>query len=181
VDLDTARLSLRRPAAADVDAILRIHRDPRTCTHNPSDALATRNEAEAVFGRWDHHWQRFGFGYWVVRRHDSAMPVGFAGVKLVRFGERRVLNLFYRFAPPAWGHGLASEAATAIVAWATEALPEYAILARVRPDNVASQRVALKAGLVRAPHLDGPGDDGLDWIFTSGWPNEPAGLHDTQS
>ena len=37
--LQTARLSLRRPTEADVEAILAIHRDPETCVHNPSDAL----------------------------------------------------------------------------------------------------------------------------------------------
>lgn len=38
-ELQTARLSLRRPTAADIDAIFEIHSDPRTCLHNPSDRL----------------------------------------------------------------------------------------------------------------------------------------------
>ena len=36
-ELLTARLSLRRPAPADIDAIYRIHHDPRACAHNPAD------------------------------------------------------------------------------------------------------------------------------------------------
>jgi len=164
-ELRTERLSLRRPNPADVDAILAIHQDPRAVAHNPSDALATREEAKALYQRWDGHWRRHGFGYWVVRRRDSWPPLGFCGTKVMEFRHRPVLNLFYRFSPEVWGSGLASEAATAVVEWAAEAGPGFPVIARVRPDNVASWHVASRAGLVRAEHLDERGYDGLDWIF----------------
>jgi [ribosomal protein S5]-alanine N-acetyltransferase len=166
----TARLSLRRPAAADIDAIHAIHRDERACLHNPSDMLATRAEAEDLYRRWDEHWQRHGFGYWVVRRHHSREPVGFCGIKLMRLHGREVLNLFYRLDPSAWGNGLATEAAAAVVGWAAAHVPDRPLVARVRPDNAASVRVAARVGLHRAEHLDSPGEDGLDWIFTASWP-----------
>ena len=67
-ELRTARLSLRRPAEADIDSIFAIHHDPETCLHNPSDALATFEEAESLYQRWDEQWRRCGWGYWVVRR-----------------------------------------------------------------------------------------------------------------
>jgi RimJ/RimL family protein N-acetyltransferase len=163
-ELTTERLSLRRPRPADVDAIFAIHADALACAHNPSDALATLQEAAELFERWDGHWQRHGFGYWVVRPHDSIETLGFCGVKYV---DDRVLNLFYRFAPENWGNGVATEAATAVVRW-TARLPAHAVIARVRPDNVASQRVAVRAGLSRAAHLDGEGHDGFDWVYGSG-------------
>jgi RimJ/RimL family protein N-acetyltransferase len=67
---------------------------------------------------------------------------------------------------------VATEAATAVVAWAGLHLPEWPIIARVRPDNVASQKVAQRAGLTRAEHLDDDGEDGLDWLFVLRWPTE---------
>jgi ribosomal-protein-alanine N-acetyltransferase len=165
----TARLSLRRPTQEDVGAIFAIHSDPQVCVHNPSDALVTPAEAAKLFERWNDHWNRFGFGYWVVRRRDSDRQLGFCGLKVMQFRERRVLNLFYRFDPATWGNGLASEAATAVVESATEQFPRCPLIARVRPENIASQRVAVRAGLIRAEHLDGPGYDGFDWIFVSRW------------
>ncbi|MEV6617378.1 hypothetical protein AB0N31_26690 [Streptomyces sp. NPDC051051] len=48
-ELLTARLSLRRPEPADVDAILALHSGPRTCAHNPSGALHRYEEAQALF------------------------------------------------------------------------------------------------------------------------------------
>ncbi|AXB49186.1 acetyltransferase [Amycolatopsis albispora] len=161
----TRRLSLRRPAPGDIDAILAIHRDPRACAHNPSDQLTARDEAEQLFHRWDAHWSGHGFGYWTVRPAGAGEPVGFCGLKVVEFRRQMVLNLFYRFAPAHWGAGLATEAATAAVEWAAAHRPEHSVIARVRPANHASAKVAARAGLTRATHLDGPGYDGHDHIF----------------
>ncbi|MGW0701707.1 GNAT family N-acetyltransferase [Streptomyces sp. NPDC002867] len=101
-ELRTARLSLRRPTEADIDAIFEIHNDPRTCLHNPSDALARFEEAEELYQGWNDQWQRCGYGYWVVRRHGSGQQLGFCGIKPMDLHGRRVLNLFYRFATSAW-------------------------------------------------------------------------------
>jgi len=168
-ELLTARLSLSRPTTDDIDAIFAIHNDPRACAHNPSDALATLTEAAALLERWDDHWQRFGVGYWVVRRRESATQLGFSGLKVMQFREKPVLNLFYRFDPATWGNGLATEAAAAVVAVAAEHFPQSPVIARVRPENLASQRVAARAGLRRAEQLDGPGYDGFDCIFAVRW------------
>lgn len=165
-ELLTARLVLRRPERHDAGAIFAIHSDPRAFLHNPSDALTSREEAEQLFERWDEHWRRFGFGYWVIRWRDVSAPLGFCGVKVMRFAGQQVLNLFYRLDPAAWGDGVGSEAVAAVIS-ATRRHPEYPLIARVRPRNVASQRVAVRAGLIRAEHLDQPGEDGLDWIYVS--------------
>nr|WP_188307862.1 GNAT family N-acetyltransferase [Streptomyces sp. CBMA123] len=171
--MTTSRLSLRRPVEGDVDAVLAIHRDPDACRHNPSDALTTRAEAEERHGRWDALWRARGFGYWTVRSREASPVLGFCGVKPMDLAGRPVLNLFYRFAPAAWGHGYAAEAATAVVTWAATHAPELPLIARIRPENLPSQRVALRAGLHRAEHLDGPGCDGFDWIYAAG----PVGGH----
>jgi [ribosomal protein S5]-alanine N-acetyltransferase len=183
-ELQTTRLSLRRPTPADIDTIYRLHYDPVACAHNPGDMLANRAEAEDLYRRWDEHWQRHGFGYWVIRgrnNHEACEPLGFCGIKLIQLHGRTVLNLFYRLDPSAWGNGVATEAATAVVGWATSHMPDRPLIARVRPDNMASLKVAARTGLRRAPHLDTAGEDGLDWIFTSHWPDSPADIDGPRS
>ncbi|TDD10408.1 N-acetyltransferase [Nonomuraea deserti] len=170
-ELLTARLSLRCPAPEDIDAIFSIHNDPATCLHNPSDALSRREEARQLFQRWNDHWQRWGFGYWVVRRRGSDRQLGFCGTKAMDLNGMRVLNLFYRFEASSWGQGLAGEAAGAVVGWVSVRVPDLPLIARVRPANIASQRVAVRAGLARAEHLDTAGEDGLDWIFATNLPH----------
>jgi len=166
-ELETARLSLRRPTAADIDAIFAIQGDLRACYHNPSDRLAQREEAEELYRRWNDQWERCGYGYWIVECLGHDVQLGFCGIKPMELNGMKTLNLFYRFAPSAWGQGLASEAATAVAAWASRHVPDLPLIARVRPANVASQRVAIRVGLIRAEHLDTAGDDGLDWIFAA--------------
>lgn len=81
-----------------------------------------------------------------------------------------VLNPFYRFAASAWGQGFASEAVTAVTDWVSRHVTDLPLIARVRPANAASQRVAVRAGLMRAEHLDGPGYDGFDCIYAAKQP-----------
>jgi len=169
-ELRSRRLVLTRPTLHDVESILVIHQDPLATGHNPSDRLGDLCDAEALYARWDQHWVSHGFGYWVIRRHGEQTQLGFCGLKLMTLADERVLNLFYRLGPANWHQGLASEAAAVVVGWATTHQAGHRVVARVRPANVASHRVALNAGLVRAAELDGPGSDGFDCIYVS----EPA-------
>lgn len=165
MELRTTRLVLRRPVRADAGFVFSVHNDRRTTEHNPGDALHTPEEAEQLLSRWDAHWNRHGFGYWVV---VAETPVGFCGAKVMELARQPILNLFYRLAPEHWGRGIASEAAGAVRQWASEV--DLPLVARVRPDNVASARIATRIGLQRRPELDGPGFDGFDHIYVSYWP-----------
>jgi RimJ/RimL family protein N-acetyltransferase len=165
-ELRTGRLLLRRPAGSDVGAILAVHRDPLACAHNPGDRLQTRSEALERLHHWTAHWDRHGFGYWTVLTGAPPALVGFCGLKVMPLRGAPALNLFYRFAPAAWHRGYATEAAAAVVAWAAEHRPDLPLVARVRPENLASQRVATRIGLHRAPRLDHPGEDGPDLLYT---------------
>lgn len=165
--LVTDRLLLRRPQPDDVEIIYDIYRDPRASEYNPSNLLRDRYGAESLYDSWDSHWRTEGFGYWTVLRHESDRPVGFCGLKYMWFHDDQVTNLFYGFDPTWWGRGLAAEAARAAVDWAAKHLPGVAVVARIRPDNTASQRVAVRAGLNRAEHLDGLGFDGLEWVYVT--------------
>jgi ribosomal-protein-alanine N-acetyltransferase len=88
----------------------------------------------------------------------------FADNVIKAFGQGPT-NLFYRLNPCAWRQGVGSEAAAAVVEWSLQLHPARPVIARVRPANHTSARVALKAGLARAAELDSLGEDGPDWIF----------------
>jgi len=169
-ELRTERLALRHPVASDVEAVLRIHQAPEAVAHNPSDAIEDQAGAERLLQRWIDHWRRNALGYWAVSWSDDPSVFGFCGIKVMSLRDRPVANLFYRFDPCVWGRGVASEAASVVVDWAVARSPALPVIARVRPDNVASARVATKAGLSRVRGLDTLGEDGLDQIFVSpGW------------
>jgi hypothetical protein len=54
---------------------------------------------------------------------------------------------------------------TAVIGWVTRIRPDQRLIARIRPDNTPSARVAAKTGLVRAADLDTDGEDGPDHIW----------------
>ena len=165
--LVTERLRLRRPRADDAAGVQVILTDPRTVAHNPSDALTGAREAEALVAMWMRHWDEHRFGYCCVDERVTGRFIGYTGIKRATINDHAVLNLVYRLRPEAWGLGYATEAAGAVVAWARTHLPGEVVVARVRPDNLPSRRVALKIGLHRDPELDAWGHDGPDQAFTT--------------
>lgn len=164
--LETARLSLRRPVPADVDAILEICGDP----HPGVFAVTTRAVAQSLYDDWNEHWERHGFGYWVIRYRDDDAAVGFCGVRTLPMPAGPALNLYYRLAPAVRGRGLATEAATAVIDWSHANLPDLPVIARIQPGNDASPKVALRVGLTPAEHLNT--DSWIHYIDRADWGRE---------
>lgn len=152
--VETERLLLRRPALDDLAAHHRIHSDPRTWRHKPDLRHDRVDRSEQQLLHWLAHWAEHGYGYWSVEREGRV--VGFGGLMLLpawRGGED-ALNLYYRFEPESWGRGYATETARAALALAGRELPRLLVVARIRPSNAESVRVAERAGMVRRPDLD---------------------------
>jgi RimJ/RimL family protein N-acetyltransferase len=101
----------------------------------------------------------------VLRTPVGGLPpgtfLGSAGAAALPFDA---WNLGYRFAPEAWGHGFATEAARASLAAAQEARPRTPVTARVLAANAASVRVLERLGLevawqgASSPEPTGPDD-----------------------
>ncbi|SCG56280.1 GNAT family N-acetyltransferase [Micromonospora humi] len=154
----SGRLLLRAPTAADLADVFRIHGDPRTNQFNPAGPHTGVDASGELLDEWLDHWRRHGFGYWAVQSASSGEVLGFAGVRHGQWIGRPMLNLYYRFAPPHWGWGYATEAARHAVEWAATHVPGPPVLARTTADNLPSIRTAQAAGLVRRPDLDATHD-----------------------
>ncbi len=152
--VETERLVLRRPLATDLDELHRIHADPRTWLHKPELRHDTLEESSRQLAVWLAHWNERGYGYWTVEQ--GAAVVGFGGLMLIPRWQGRVdvLNLYYRFDPDHWGQGYATETARVALELARRELPQYPVVARIRPGNAESIRVAERSGLERRPEWD---------------------------
>lgn len=65
-----------------------VHSDPRTNLHNPAGPDQDRAASSARLDEWVEHWDRHGFGYWVVEAtsipssaNARSPVVGFCGVR----------------------------------------------------------------------------------------------------
>ncbi len=152
--VETERLVLRRPRLDDLDDHHRIHADPRTWEHNPEGRHTDRPASERQLLHWLAHWQERRFGYWTVEREGRV--IGFGGLWVLPdwHGLGAVLNIYYRLEPEAWGNGYATELVRAALELYRRELADLPAVARVRPGNVESMRVAERAGLERRPDLD---------------------------
>ena len=89
-------------------------------------------------------WREHGFGPWAVVDKASGELLGHAGLQpLEETGE---VELAYYLGRSGWGRGLATEAADAAVRFGFERVRLGRIVAVVRPENSASQRVLEKIG-----------------------------------
>ena len=142
-ELRTSRLLLRPPTLADVDAYFEMASDPEYAVfgaRQPLDRAAMGRALERIIG-----------GPWALRPEfaiewDGRM-VGRVMVDVDRVNE--VGTLGYGVAREFWGHGIASEAARAVVDYVFSVLEMEKLAARVDPRNVASVRVLEKLGMQR--------------------------------
>lgn len=96
---------------------------------------------------WDDrcHWEEHGFGPWALFDAESGSFAGRGGLAWSTVDDHLTIELPWSIRPSLQGRGLATEAALAAIRWARETGFEE-VVALTLPDNLASRRVAEKAG-----------------------------------
>jgi RimJ/RimL family protein N-acetyltransferase len=156
--IETERLLLRLPEDGDVDSIYRFVADPEVMRWIGEDGR-TRGYADAVdrIERYRRAWELDGFGHFMVVPKGSRDAIGRVGILVWdartwhhgtrrELGEAAELELGWTLERAAWGHGFATEAATAVAEWAFRELQPPRLISLIRPDNARSLRVAQKVG-----------------------------------
>jgi len=109
-------------------------------------APRTRDEVAASIGRMlAAYVERPGYGLLHASLRDSGRYVGGCGLFKVPEGDD--IEIAYRLPVDCWGHGYATEMATAVLAYGFEELSLSRIIGLTWPENVASQRVLEKIGM----------------------------------
>jgi ribosomal-protein-alanine N-acetyltransferase len=116
----------------------------------------TLAESDALVDRIVDRWRRDGHGLWAVERTEDSAFLGFTGLAGADGspGVPQLVEIGYRFAVPAWGHGYATEAARAAVAWGFEVLGVGEIASWTAVSNIRSQAVMRRIGMTHDPADD---------------------------
>ncbi len=146
VMLETPRLLLRSMRAADIDALLRIFADPKVMASFGVEPF-NRDQMARWVQRNLAHQAEHGYGLFSVILKSSGELIGDCGLELMEVDGAWVAELGYDFGSAYWNQGYATEAACAVRdhAWRVLHLPQ--LISLIRVGNLASQRVAEKAGL----------------------------------
>ena len=152
--LETERLRLRRLEQTDLDVhYKRVFADPDVMRTLRGGVPLTRSEFEGRARKsFFDHWERHGFGPWVVERKSDARLIGHCGLRY--WPASTDVELFYAIERPAWDNGYATEAAFATVAAGFAALALERISACIATGNSASARVLEKLGMQRVGECD---------------------------
>jgi RimJ/RimL family protein N-acetyltransferase len=146
VVMTTERLRLRPRTMADLEACVAMDLDPEVRRFiygsTPPDPEELRAQLRTrIAGGWPAEG-----GIWVVEWRDAPGFLGWCG--LFPLEASGLIEIGYRYVQSAWGQGIATEAARAVLDHGFRDLGFDPIVGVTHPGNRASQRVLAKIGLI---------------------------------
>jgi RimJ/RimL family protein N-acetyltransferase len=154
--LDTPRLLIRGRTVAELEPCLAMDRDPEVTrfVKGPwGDPIAHRRFVELRINRPYPP----GLGYWSI--WERSAPDTFVGWVLLipDHGVGPEVEIGWRLARTAWGRGIATEAAKALLRHAFDTLGLARVVADISARNAASRAVAEKIGMKLVALIDEDG------------------------
>jgi len=154
-ELTTTRLRLRPWRDTDRPAWAALNADP--AVREFLGGTLTRAESDARLDSFQAALTERGWGWWALELTATGELIGMAGLDPV---DEEVpvdgIEIGWRLARAHWGHGYATEAARAVLAFAfdTLALPE--VLAIAALGNTRSHQVMTRLGMTRLRTFTSP-------------------------
>ena len=149
VVLRTERLILRPWRDDDLAPFAALNADPRVRAHFPS--CLSRAESDGSAQRIREGFAQLGYGLWAAEIVGGAPFIGFVGLAAPNFSAHFTpcVEIGWRLAHGAWGHGYATEGARAALAFGFDTLRLAEIISMTTPDNARSRHVMEKLGMSR--------------------------------
>jgi RimJ/RimL family protein N-acetyltransferase len=144
-----------------------MHRDPVQMA--TLGGVRTEVETEAYMARNLEHWNRYGFGVWLMRDRVDGRVAGRVPLRHLLVEGLDEIEVGYAFYPAYWGQGLAAEAATACLDLARDSLAVASVVGVTLPDNARSQRVMSKLGMLLERTIEHAGQPHLLYRTTPAW------------
>jgi ribosomal-protein-alanine N-acetyltransferase len=143
--LQTPRLTLREFEFEDVDALATVLSDPETMRYYPMsfDRAAVADWIQRNRTRYAND----GFGLWAMILKSTCELVGDCGLVRQSVDGVEEIEIGYHVRRDLWSRGYASEAARACRDYGFANLQVDRLISLIRPENLASRRVAEKNGM----------------------------------
>jgi RimJ/RimL family protein N-acetyltransferase len=146
--IETPRLVCERLRMDHLPELSPLLRDPRVAEWLWPHGHPTERDLIDGTKQKEQHWERHGFGLWLLRDHSSRAAVGWGGLQWTYVAKLDEVEAAWAIAPERWRQGLATELAEAAIATAFGPLGLREVIAFTLPHNIASRRVMEKTGFV---------------------------------
>ena len=151
--LETGRLTLRDWSESDRDSFAMMHAHPGVM-HDYGGPIS-RADSDAKFDRYAQAFDQHGFGRWLVETASGEF-LGYCGVMSGYtghpLGDHHEIG--WRLVRPVWGHGYATEAASAALEDVFQRIGLTEVLSYTTLKNIRSQSVMRKLNLARDASRD---------------------------
>lgn len=153
-ELRTARLRLRRWRESDREPFAAMNADPAVMTYFPS--TLDRATSDAIIDRAEAAFEAEGFALWAIERLEDRAFIGFVGLARPSFEAAFTpcVEIGWRLARDAWGHGYATEGALAVRDYAFDVVGLDELLSWTTVANAPSRRVMERIGMTHDPADD---------------------------
>lgn len=152
--LCTPRLLLRRWRDEDLAPFAALNADPEVMAHFVEPLTPQRSHR--MVDRIEAAFTRDGFGLWAVEVRETGQFIGFTGLNEVAFTAHftPAVEVGWRLARAAWGHGYATEAARAALRYGFREAGLAEIVAFTSVTNQRSEAVMRRLGMTHDPADD---------------------------
>ena len=144
--LETKRLVLRQWQATDLPAFAVLNADPEVMRYFPKPL--SRAESDAMAHKCQALIAAKGWGFWAAALKSTGHFIGLVGLHQPQadLPFAPCIEVGWRLQQQYWGHGYATEAASAALAFAFETLTEDAVVAFTTVENKRSRAVMTRLG-----------------------------------
>jgi RimJ/RimL family protein N-acetyltransferase len=150
--LNTPRLTLRPFTEADAEPLHRILNEDGLLRYFPRPDLPDMARVQRLIDGQLRHWEEHGLGWWAVELRATGELLGWNGLQYLP--ETAEVEVGYLLSTQHWGQGLATEGAQAALRFGVDTLGLGSIVGIAHLENVASQRVLEKSGLMFVNEAD---------------------------
>ena len=151
--IETERLILRAFRDDDREAFAAINADPRV--GDWLGGVRTRAESDETIDRINANIAARGYDFWAAARKADDKLIGMIGLRCHdESPPGPCIEMGWRLSPDAQGQGLATEGAGAALAWGFANIDTPEIIAFTAHNNLRSQAVMTRIGMVRDPARD---------------------------
>ncbi|SEG64732.1 Protein N-acetyltransferase, RimJ/RimL family [Actinacidiphila yanglinensis] len=149
MELVTERLRLRMWRDEDLEALVALDSDPEVMRFIRDGSTRDRAQVTASFALLRQNWADRGYGLFATELVGSGELVGWVGITVPNFLPEILpaVEIGWRLGRAHWGHGYATEAARAVMAFGFDEVRLDRIVSICHPDNHASRHVMTKLGM----------------------------------
>jgi len=143
---NTERISAERLQEDHTEFIYQMHQDEQVMAY--LGGVRSRGQTAEYMEQNLSHWEKYGYGIWVLRENVTGDLIGRGGLRNAVLGGNDEVEVAYGLLPEFWNKGLATEFAKAVVRIGSLEIGLSGMACVVHPDNLASQRVLEKTEFV---------------------------------